>query len=679
MSTVTDQYGQYQFDSDLPKFEEIRSVTLRAVADGFAVAQCSYQKPTIVRATNYFPKLLPTKPNRLVTNLSLPRRSQKVLTVVDPSNKPLAGAKLISLNELSCFSDTRVILGENIWNALGLEIATSSEQGEFRDLPICDERTYTAVVSHPDFALGETTLQPNQPRVVQLSKGTLVTVVIKCDHDQTMVKESHIHVIYDSNSLSFLPDENGRLLLRLTNDGLSSGHSIYVNVDHPSLTPTRGLTFTPNNSEMNFSLCRTGRLKGRLIDSNGLGVVGSMVSPLFASKSPVRHGRESAVTDTNGEYQLKVIEGNEIVGLKMGSTESWADKQLDFQPTLVEANKDYSLPDVIASLVKEPFWVKVVDSKSGQPVSGMVVVPRIGKPKLTDESGMVSFMTSTTDIATQAVDPFRAFSAHQMVKLRYAPVNKDPGRGKMLVQIPEEMCLQPDHFLRVQVMDERELTAIPFLSLRLEQGNLVNLKATDRRGMAVFEGLAEGECKLKILGRDWRDKPVFEQVIAIQNQLESAKIKVPLAGLPKNLGIHPAMEDKPTKPLITDCDWLAGHDTTLDCEPTEHLVVCISPYLDVFTDAALVHSLYAGKGFKFVGVWRCMNSEELSAARERGAFPILIDDARSRIAERFGVPIRGIEWPYFIIYDSHGYETASGVGIGNLIGAVRHEYLSQQQ
>jgi hypothetical protein len=428
---------------------------------------------------------------------------------------------------------------------------------------------------------------------------------------------------------------------------------------------------------------RTGKLKGKVVDSQGVGIAAAYVQPIFDRQSPrVSRVSEETITDKNGEYIMSVAEGSLVKSVSMRYSELWDDSQVNFPLLEVKPDTEFAAPSIVAFLPRPEIIARVVTEQE-EPAQGMVVVAvrPTETAQLTNEDGEVVFSTITNDIAVEAIDPYRPYFASASIDTS-RPVKRVllPNGNLGWAQVAKAaMVLYPEVNVDVHVVNaplHSQLT----VSFGQERGSY--FAQVDKNGLARVSGLKEGTYKFNVRERYNSNKLMFETNIDISRESKPLKLDLASGTLGSFDSRIEVLQTPSLKvlPILHDLNWLGDRSTELKCEPGQHLVFVINPHRDEWANVELIQQLYGSRGFKVVGIWPRL--DQLDATRTNDidgiSFPIIEDNEFFQLSEKFDIPESVSDWPVFAVFNSRGLRLAHGNGMQALIRAVRAEYLKHK-
>lgn len=586
------------------------------------------------------------------------------IRVVDEAGRPIAGAVAGNVYR----AESRFFhLSCHDWEALGLECPRSDADGWFEISHQHPTEPLKVQIEHPEYVIAqiEKASPEFNPNRVTLLEGDRVAFVVSCDFDPGAVADARIEV-----SAS---DERGHYwqFVEVGEDGrasvnLADRHAT-IKIHHPALYGRPWYFYHPEeNQQIEFSLHRTGTVRGRVIDPRSDEGV-EQVSVRFVRENKVF---KMARTDSAGHYEAELPDLEFTVGVE--SSDLWEAAAEELSVT-VEAGQVVEL-EPLSVTPKPPVRGRVVNA-DGEPVQNAIVVTGFRGPiVLTDVEGRFSYRSRERHLLfAQVLHPYEPLS-------KFVVVN--PGDPEM------KLVLEREDSLVGFVTDEagQPVGSIPVdLSVSLSNqrhGVRTRLRATMSRadGSFRFRGLTPGATyRPEVRGQtraSYSDTPVEQG--ASKKAGEPTKLS-PIVLTDRLLKEARELAEieadaRPDDLLPLDITtWISTPLLSGDDFQGRPVLLCVGTSSHSVAVAEIAHQLYADRGLMVVGVASRPTPLPLDQEREIIAqldpsFPFGIDDGS--IWERFARPSSS----RLLLFDADGkfYSEVQRGGINTVRLFVRY-------
>ncbi|MEO9935377.1 M56 family metallopeptidase [Rhodopirellula bahusiensis] len=627
---TTDREGRFEF-TDIPLTSPgLRSLFLSAYSSGYAI-----QSRHIRRS----PASPPLEAARVDLEFELQPASLGVVDVVDEEGEPVAGAILTELYSKGEDS-TVVYLHRDAWVQLGLPVPTSDANGRMEIPSISQASVYDVELVHPEFAktpIWETPLSET-PLTAVIEKGDPVKFVVTSPTDSGKIDEARVEVlVQEPGGISMVVcdvPESGVIETRLRDA------SSIITIKHPTLVSRSWYAYQTSEPTMEFSLHRTGTVRGRVVDTeSGEGV--ENISVRFVANRRQHHLLR---TNEEGYYDGEVAEGAYSVQIE-DSQGQWKIPKDDRQEIHVAANQTVQLKTFTATQ-SAPIQGRVL-FESGEPVANAIVLQGFRqKPILTDTDGKFAVVRGSR--MAQVV-----YAIHPTKKL--SRVMSLPNEAKML-----DMILAPEGSLKGIFIDSagNALPDVPAslkmaLSSRPNRGStlstIIRTRLTDGRGTVRFDGLMEGA--RYSLNANGKARSSFSERLQKSSRTydvstapwEVVELKIPSA-LEAELNELARYQQAPgTIQPLRATNWLNGDPVDVVSGEADFRLIVFGRSKHSFEEANLVHQFYGDQGVQVVGVVGNRISGPESRAGWAGELqiPIAVDDGNAKMFSRYGVDSNG--------------------------------------
>jgi thiol-disulfide isomerase/thioredoxin len=395
---------------------------------------------------------------KLSNDFALRRPVSSALLIRDEAGKPIAGARLRTLNPRDENGEFWA-RSRGDWKTFGQTAAPSDESGRLRLPSLPEKSVVTAIIDHPDFApaevkdaavgppvAAEVVMKPGAAVALKIAPGpagkTISDAEIDLRHDPFSSPSTVIvhRLPIDAQGTARLTVEPGRYtLLRLTHE------DYFILPEYlPDISKGEYLRIGDSaNDEFRFHLRPKVKVRGRVIDaSTGRPLAGQYVYGEIPNHEPGTPASDrpagapdewsivsAATTDESGDYSLELAAGPARVTFN-GEGYVGEARRLEFT---VAADGSTAAPDM--RLRPMPKIAGIVRDPQGRPAAKVVVRLRGGlsymAPVLTDERGRFELALGRIprDRDTEEprpVQPLVAFHPYQRLSARADVDLNDP-------------------------------------------------------------------------------------------------------------------------------------------------------------------------------------------------------------------------------------------------------------
>ncbi|WP_286765507.1 MULTISPECIES: M56 family metallopeptidase [Rhodopirellula] len=627
---ASDAEGRFEF-TDIPLTNpNLKSLAIYSCASGYAI-----QSRLIYRSL-FSP---PLNADLLDLNFELEPEAIGIVDVVDEDGQPVAGAVLTQLQSKG-ETLTSLYLYRDVWEQLGLSVPTSNANGRMEIPSISPGRIYDVQLVHPEFAktpIWETPLSET-PLTAVIEKGNPVKFVVTSPTDSDKVDQAKIEVVVNEIGGVFMVicdvPEDGIVETRLR-DANSN-----ISIKHPTLVSRSWYFYRKNKPTMEFSLHRTGTVRGRVVDAETGNGVGQM-SVTFGGNHRQLHLLR---TDEEGYYEGEVAEGEYSVKIE-DIQGQWKATEDDRREIHVAANETVQMKTFTANR-SAPIQGRVL-LESGEPVANAIVLQGSRQmPILTDADGTFAVVRgSRRNQVVYAIHPTKKLSRVTILPNEAIHLN---------------MVLAPEGSLKGVVIDSdgNALVDVPAslkiqVSSRSNRGSdmstTIRTKQTDQEGAVRFDGLIEGAHYALEANGKFRS--------SFGERLRQTSRSFDVAAAPwevVELKVHSALETELNElaryrqapemiqPLRAT-NWLNGDPVDVVSGEADFRLIVFGRSKHSFEEANLVHQFYGDQGVQVVGVVgnRISGPESRAAWAGELQIPIAVDDGNAKMFSRYGVDSNG--------------------------------------
>ncbi|EGF25206.1 M56 family metallopeptidase [Rhodopirellula baltica] len=630
LADTSDAEGRFEF-TDIPLTNpDLKSLAIYSHASGHAIQS---------RRVHRHSGSPPLNADLLDLDFELQPEAVGIVDVVDEEGQPVAGAVLNQL-QLKGETLTSLYLYRDVWEQLGLPVPTSDENGRMEIPSISQAKVYDVQLVHPEFAktpIWETPLSET-PLTAVIEKGNPVKFVVKSPTDSDKIDQAKIEVVVNEIGGVFMVvcdvPEDGIVETRLR-DANSN-----ISIKHPTLVSRSWHFYRKDKPTMEFSLHRTGTVRGRVVDAETGDGVGQMSISFSANHRQLHRLR----TDEEGYYEGEVAEGEYSVQIE-DSQGQWKATEDDRREIHVAANEIVQMKTFTATK-SAPIQGRVL-FESGKPVANAIVLQGFRqKPILTDTDGKFAVVRgSRRNQVVYAIHPTKKLSRVTIL----------PNEAKHL-----EMVLAPEGSLNGVVIDSdgNALVDVP-ASLKIQvssrsnggsnMSTTIRTKQTDQEGAVRFDGLIEGahyalEANGKFrssFGERLRQSSRFFDVAAAP--WEDVELKVHSA-LEAELNELARYQQAPgTIQPLRATHWLNGDPVDVASGEANFRLIVFGRSKHSFQEANLVHQFYGDQGVQVVGVVgnKISGSENRDVWARELQIPIAVDDGNAKMFSRYGFDSNG--------------------------------------
>ncbi|CAD73596.1 MAG TPA: hypothetical protein DDX19_04670 [Rhodopirellula baltica] len=630
LADTSDAEGRFEF-TDIPLTNpDLKSLAIYSYASGHAIQS---------RRVHRHSGSPPLNADLLDLDFELQPEAVGIVDVIDEEGQPVAG---VVLNQLQSKGETltSLYLYRDVWEQLGLPVPTSDENGRMEIPSISQASFYDVQLVHPEFAktpIWKTPLSET-PLTAVIEKGDPVKFVVKSPTDSDKIDQAKIEVVVNEIGGVFMVvcdvPEDGIVETRLR-DANSN-----ISIKHPTLVSQSWHFYRKDKPTMEFSLHRTGTVRGRVVDAE----TGDGVGQMSISFSANHRQGHLLRTDAEGYYEGEVAEGEYPVQIEDNQGQ-WKATEDDRRKIHVAANETVQMKTFTATK-SAPIQGRVL-FESGKPVANAIVLQGFRqKPILTDTDG--KFAVARGSRRNQVV-----YAIHPTKKLSRVTIL--PNEAKHL-----EMVLAPEGSLNGVVIDSdgNALVDVP-ASLKIQvssrsnggsnMSTTIRTKQTDQEGAVHFDGLIEGahyalEANGKFrssFGERLRQSSRFFDVAAAP--WEDVELKVHSA-LEAELNELARYQQAPgTIQPLRATNWLNGDPVDVVSGEANFRLIVFGRSKHSFQEANLVHKFYGDQGVQVVGVVgnKISGSENRDVWARELQIPIAVDDGNAKMFSRYGFDSNG--------------------------------------
>jgi thiol-disulfide isomerase/thioredoxin len=613
------------------------------------------------------------------------------LRILDTQGNPISGANVASIGWKFPEAEWFVIPRE-VLNLEGISVPPSDDQGllQIGDLP--DGAKCRFLIKHPDYAwcwTADIATAAPEPVPVTMPRGRSLTVDVTSLAGAS-AGSTRVTVIGGGSSwpeVSQEPvDDAGRLTVRLAPEDF-----LILRVEHPELTarpPTAMLRWTgdlESGEAVRFELVPRGTVRGRVVDTDGLGLSGVKVS--------LRIGPDVAavaVTGAEGRFELQGPAGAARLAVDNARGFEAADQGVAVD---VPGRKTVEAPDMAARRLSplrgvvmrpdgqpEPQALVVLTSLFGR-AEGIVLADDQGRFELPVEQKQRDVYHVAASALTERLSGGDTLSADKL----------DDG-------IELQIRLQPESTISGVLTgpDGQPYAGVSVTLQALllhETGMLVYNAAncvTDEAGRYRFPGLSRhlhyrvdaGAARAFTIGNGRPNAEVYRFPPGYPtNYTELTGEQVPLdlrGGASETLNIAPSAELPPVAGELSCSGWI--NSPPLSLEALRGKVVLLdfwatwcAPCVAELPQIQLAHELYSSKGAVIIGLHH--NSVPEADVRrfleERHlTFPVAMDSAAGETCGQYDVSA----WPTRVLIGRDGRILSREVG-GNPLAVLRRAAL----
>ncbi len=630
LADTSDAEGRFEF-TDIPLTNpDLKSLAIYSYASGHAIQS---------RRVHRHSGSPPLNADLLDLDFELQPEAIGIVDVIDEEGQPVAGAVLNQL-QLKGETLTSLYLYRDVWEQLGLPVPTSDENGRMEIPSISQASVYDVQLVHPEFAktpIWETPLSET-PLTAVIEKGNPVKFVVKSPTDSDKIDQAKIEVLVNEIGGVFMVvcdvPEDGIVETRLR-DANSN-----ISIKHPTLVSRSGHFYRKDNPTMEFSLHRTGTVRGRVVDAETGDGVGQMSISFSANHRQLHRLR----TDEEGYYEGEVAEGEYSVQIEDNQGQ-WKATEDDRREIHVAANETVQMKTFTATK-SAPIQGRVL-FESGKPVANAIVLQGFRqKPILTDTDGKFAVVRgSRRHQVVYAIHPTKKLSRVTIL----------PNEAKHL-----EMVLAPEGSLNGVVIDSdgNALVDVP-ASLKIQvssrsnggsnMSTTIRTKQTDQEGAVRFDGLIEGahyalEANGKFrssFGERLRQSSRFFDVAAAPWEDVELKVHSALEAELNELARY--QQATGTIQPLRATNWLNGDPVDVVSGEANFRLIVFGRSKHSFQEANLVHNFYGDQGVQVVGVVgnKISGSENRDVWARQLQIPIAVDDGNAKMFSRYGFDSNG--------------------------------------
>lgn len=630
LADTSDAEGRFEF-TDIPLTNpDLKSLAIYSYASGHAIQS---------RRVHRHSGSPPLNADLLDLDFELQPEAIGIVDVIDEEGQPVAGAVLNQL-QLKGETLTSLYLYHDVWEQLGLPVPTSDENGRMEIPSISQASVYDVQLVHPEFAktpIWETPLSET-PLTAVIEKGNPVKFVVKSPTDSDKIDQAKIEVVVNAIGGVFMVvcdvPEDGIVETRLR-DANSN-----ISIKHPTLVSRSWHFYRKDKPTMEFSLHRTGTVRGRVVDAETGDGVGQMSISFSDNHRQLNHLR----TDEEGYYEGEVAEGEYSVQIEDNQGQ-WKAKEDDRREIHVAANETVQMKTFTATK-SAPIQGRVL-FESGKPVANAIVLQGFRqKPILTDTDGKFAVVRgSRRNQVVYAIHPTKKLSRVTIL----------PNEAKHL-----EMVLAPEGSLNGVVIDSdgNALVDVP-ASLKIQvssrsnggsnMSTTIRTKQTDQEGAVRFDGLIEGahyalEANGKFrssFGERLRQSSRFFDVAAAPWEDVELKVHSALEAELNELARY--QQATGTIQPLRATNWLNGDPVDVVSGEADFRLIVFGRSKHSFQEANLVHQFYGDQGVQVVGVVgnKISGSENRDVWARELQIPIAVDDGNAKMFSRYGFDSNG--------------------------------------